>query len=78
MSAGCAINKSLTYYAFEDATEIINQLTHEQIIDALRRGKFILSSRQDGVVVVEQDINTLHTFTALKIILLVKQSNSYH
>lgn len=37
MSAGCAINKSLTYYAFEDATEIINQLTHEQIIDALRR-----------------------------------------
>lgn len=66
MSAGCAINKSLTYYAFEDATEIINQLTHEQIIDALRRGKFILSSRQDGVVVVEQDINTLHTFTALK------------
>ena len=35
MSAGCAINKSLTYYAFEDATEIINQLTHEQIIDAL-------------------------------------------
>ena len=60
------INKSLTYYAFEDATEIINQLTHEQIIDALRRGKFILSSRQDGVVVVEQDINTLHTFTALK------------
>jgi hypothetical protein len=66
MTAGCAINKSLTYYAFEDANEIIGQLSHEEIVSALQSGKFVLSARQDGVVVVEQDINTLHTFTSQK------------
>jgi hypothetical protein len=36
---------------------------NEEIIEGLQSGKFILSTRQDGAVVVEQDINTLHTFT---------------
>lgn len=66
MQAGAAINQSRTYYAFEDAKEIINQMTHDQIVENLKKGKFLLSARQDGVVVVEQDINTLHTFTSTK------------
>lgn len=66
MQAGTAINKSLTYYSFDDANEITNQYTHDQIVNYLKQGKFILSARQDGVVVVEQDINTLHTFTSTK------------
>lgn len=66
MQAGCAINQSLTYYAFDTAKEIINQYNHDQIVSYLKQGKLLLSARQDGVVVIEQDINTLHTFTAKK------------
>lgn len=66
MEAGCPINKSLTYYTFDDANEIINQYNHDDIVNYLNQGKLLLSSRQDGVVVIEKDINTLHTFTTTK------------
>lgn len=66
LTAGAAINQSRTYYSFDDGITIIGQMTHEQIVQNLKMGKLLLSARQDGVVVVEQDINTLHTFTAMK------------
>jgi hypothetical protein len=66
MTAGAEVNKSLTAAVVEGAVEIINPIAEDEIEDALTTGQFVLSYRQDGVVCVEKDINTLHTFTADK------------
>lgn len=66
LSAGADINESLTYHVIENATKIVNQLDDEQIEAALVNGKLVLSVRSDGAIVIEKDINTLHTFTVEK------------
>lgn len=66
LTAGSAINTSNTYHVIPGATEIVNPKTDAEIEAALAVGKLVLSSRQDGAIVIEQDINTLHTFTADK------------
>jgi hypothetical protein len=68
LTAGANPNESNTYHVIPGAVSIVypNGVTpygNEEIIEGLQSGKFILSTRQDGAVVVEQDINTLHTFT---------------
>lgn len=63
LTAGAAINESRTGYVVPDATEIIEYIPDDEIENALKEGWFVLSYRQDGAVVVEQDINSLHTFT---------------
>lgn len=65
-TAGAEINESLTAAVVEDGQEIINPIVEDEIADALLVGKFVLSYRQDGAVVVEKDINSLHTFTVDK------------
>lgn len=65
-TAGAEINESLTAAVVEDGVEIINPIQEDDIADALQVGKFILSYREDGAVVVEKDINSLHTFTVDK------------
>lgn len=66
MTAGSEINQSLTSLSIEGAKEIIEFIPEDDIADALEAGRFVLSYRQDGAVCVEQDINTLHTFTVDK------------
>lgn len=68
LTAGANPNESNTYHVIPGAASIVypdgvTPYGNEEIIEALRAGKFVLSTRQDGAVVVEQDINTLHTFT---------------
>lgn len=65
-TAGAEVNESLTASVVEGAVQIINPIDEDEIADALQLGKFVLSYRQDGAVVVEKDINTLHTFTVDK------------
>ena len=65
-TAGAEINESLTAAVVEDGVEIINPIPEDDIDEALRVGMFILSYREDGAVVVEKDINSLHTFTVDK------------
>ena len=65
--AGAGINQSLTAQAVDDATEIIgHDFLEDEIEDYLNLGKFMLTYRQDGVVIIEKDINSLHTFTEAK------------
>jgi hypothetical protein len=40
------------------ATSIIGELQHDDIIEALNSGEFILARNQDGTIRVEQDINS--------------------
>lgn len=66
MTAAAAVNKSNTYEEIRGAVSIINPIKDEDVEAALTAGKLILTRRQDGVIVVEQDINTYHTFTVSK------------
>lgn len=63
ITAGANVNESNTARVVEGATSIINPVAEEDIADHLSSGKFILTYRQDGAVCVEQDINSLHSFT---------------
>lgn len=62
-TAGASVDESKTAYVIPGAIEIINHIADDSIIAALKDGWFLLSYRQDGAVCVEQDINSLHTFT---------------
>lgn len=62
-TAGAQINESKTGYVVPGATEITGYIAENEVADALAAGWFVLSYRQDGAVCVEQDINSLHTFT---------------
>ncbi len=66
--AGSDVDTSNTYHAINGAISIVypegvTPYGDEEIEEALKAGKMVLSTRQDGVIVIEQDINTLHTFT---------------
>lgn len=63
MTAGAEITKSNTGTVIEGATEIIDALSDNEIIEGLGKGKFILSLNQQGQVKVEKDINSLHTYS---------------
>lgn len=69
LDAGAAINQSLTYYVVaspEVAVDIIDKVPDKDVEAALNAGKFILTKRDDGAIVIEKDINSLHTFTPKK------------
>ena len=68
LTAGSDVDASNTYHAINGAVSIVypegvTPYGDEEIEAALKDGKLVLSTRQDGVIVIEQDINTLHTFT---------------
>lgn len=63
MTAGANFNQSNTAKKINGATKIIGELTDVEIKEGLENGKFILSTSAKGEVKVEQDINSLHTFT---------------
>lgn len=63
ITAGASVSQSNVSRQFVGATRILNERTNTEIIDALKRGMFILSTNQRGEIVVEDDINSLHTFT---------------
>lgn len=67
MTAGAAVNESNTFKEVDaDAVEIVGELNDADIKEALQAGKFIISRRDDDVIVVEQDINTFKSFVPKK------------
>ena len=66
ITAGANVNESNTARIVESAVSITNPVAEEDIEDALKEGKFLLSYRQDGAICVEKDINSLHSFTVDK------------
>lgn len=63
-SALAKANESNTYKLIDGATEIISPMTDDEIVEALKAGWYVISKRTDGKIIIEQDINTLVTFTA--------------
>lgn len=66
LTAGANFNQSNTGKKINGATKIIGELNDTEIKEALGLGKFLLSTSAKGDVKVEQDINSLHNFTAVK------------
>ena len=62
LTAAAEVNQSNTYAPIVGATGIINPRTSLEIEAGLKSGKFLISQRQDLVIVVEKDINTLYDF----------------
>lgn len=54
---------SLTYAQYPDAVSAYPKLSNEVTINDLNAGLVVFSGRRDGTVVVEQDINSLVTYT---------------
>lgn len=64
-TAGATVSQALTYTAYDDAVDVSPRYTNSQIEAALLAGEFVFTP-SNGHAIVEQDINTLHTFTAEK------------
>ncbi|WP_288531421.1 phage tail sheath family protein [uncultured Secundilactobacillus sp.] len=62
-SSAAGYKGSLTAATYPGAVSAYPKLNNELIIDALEDGHVVFAGRRDGTVVVEQDINTLTTFT---------------
>lgn len=60
--AGAKYNQSLTYASYPSAKEASPKLTNSQYVEALSKGKLVFFA-EDGQVKVEQDINSLVSFT---------------
>jgi len=61
-TAGANINESNTYSPYQGAIDVTERLTNTEIIRALQFGEFLFE-KNNGRVVVEQDINSHTTFT---------------
>lgn len=62
-TAGASYTESLTYNLYEGATAVVGPKSNDEAIAAIKAGEFFFSVNESGEVVVEQDINTLVTFS---------------
>lgn len=70
LDAGTSISLSRDFYVVPNAVAITGRTpsnlvptNNNEIIDAIKKGYFLLSARDDGKIVVEADINTFTSFT---------------
>lgn len=64
-TAAADVNESLTYQAYDDAVDAEPRYTNSQIEAALKNGEFVFV-QSNGLAMVEQDINTLKSFSPKK------------
>lgn len=64
-TAGATVSQSLTYAAYDDAVDVSPRYTNSQIEAGLMAGEFLFTP-SNGKAIVEQDINTLTSFTPQK------------
>lgn len=62
MTAGAEVNKSCTYDTYDGAVDVSPRFTESEIVAALKAGHMVFTPRA-GRVIVEQDQNTLVSFT---------------
>ncbi|MDO4680906.1 MAG: phage tail sheath family protein [Aerococcus sp.] len=63
--ASAGVDESLTYKEYAGSVDVTPRYTDTEIQDALQKGEFLFTEKR-GVAVIEQDINSLVTFTAEK------------
>ena len=65
-TAAATKTESNTYKEYEGAVEVVGVKTNEESVLAIQNGEFFFTISEEGKVVVEYDINSLHTFTTEK------------
>lgn len=63
--ASAGVTQSLTYHVYEGAVDVNPRMLPTDVENALMKGQFVFTYAQNKVV-VEQDINSLVTYTAAK------------
>jgi len=63
--AAAGVATSLTYKKYDGAVDVTQRYLNTDVIAALQNGEFVFTEKR-GEVVVEQDINSLRTFTTEK------------
>lgn len=66
VTASASKTTSNTNVEYQGATGIVEPKSNEKAIEAIKNGEFFFSMSDEGKVVVEYDINSLHTFTKEK------------
>lgn len=66
LSANSDINQSNTYAQYEGAIDTKPRLNNADTIAALQAGNIVFTRRNDDTVIIEQDINSLITYTVDK------------
>lgn len=61
-SASAGVVKSLTYTAYDGAVDVTQRYLSSEIVSALQNGEFLFIEKR-GQAVIEQDINSLVSFT---------------
>ncbi|MEW9093943.1 MAG: phage tail sheath family protein [Clostridiaceae bacterium] len=61
-TAGANVNQSLTYSTYEGSIDVETRYTNKEVETALKNGEIVFTISNNRVV-IEQDINTLKTFT---------------
>lgn len=61
-TAGAGINKSNTYAEYDGAIDVDIKYTNKEIEKALKNGEIVFT-KSNGRIIIEQDVNTLKTFT---------------
>lgn len=61
-TAGADINQSNTYSTYDGAIDVDTRYTNTEIENTLKNGEIVFTTN-NGRVIIEQDINTLKTFT---------------
>ena len=64
-TAGANVNESNTYAIYTGAVNVTERYSNAEIVEALQRGQFVFVEKR-GEVIVEQDINSLVSFSAEK------------
>lgn len=64
-SAAAGVNQSLTYSAYDGAIDVSQRYLNSEIEKALLNGEFVFTEKR-GQAIVEQDINSLHSFSVDK------------
>ncbi|WP_270783620.1 phage tail sheath family protein [Enterococcus lactis] len=64
-AASAGVATSLTYKKYDGAVDVTQRFLNSEIIEALQKGEFLFTEKR-GEAVIEQDINSLHTFTTDK------------
>lgn len=64
ITAGAAVNESNVGKKVTGATKIVGELTNSEIDKALEAGWLVFSTNTAGEIAVNDDINSLHTFTS--------------
>ncbi|MEB3365045.1 phage tail sheath subtilisin-like domain-containing protein [Lactobacillus sp. R2/2] len=64
--------KSLTYVEYPDAISAYPKFNNDRTIQALEKGQIVFTTKRNETVIIEQDINSLTSFTETKPVFLAR------